>query len=88
MAAVRALANADARRELMGKWLAHRTLRQVMTESIESLVAAVALAIVHMTAGGLTFLGAIPRSRWLSGAGGVSVAYVFLHLLPELAERR
>ena len=31
-------------------------------------------------------LEAAPRSRWLSVAGGVSVAYVFVHLLPELAE--
>ena len=26
------------------------------------------------------------RSRWLSLAGGVSVAYVFVHILPELAK--
>lgn len=31
-------------------------------------------------------LHVIPRSGWLSAAGGVSVAYVFVHLLPELAE--
>lgn len=46
-------------------------------------VAAVALALVHLFAGRLRFLDGIPRSRWLSGAGGVSVAYVFVHLLPE-----
>ena len=33
----------------------------------------------------MTFLGGTPRSVWLSIAGGVSVAYVFIHLLPELA---
>lgn len=33
-------------------------------------------------------LDAVPRSRWLSGAGGVAVAYVFVHLLPELAAGR
>lgn len=27
-----------------------------------------------------------PRNAWLSAFGGVSVAYVFVHLLPELAE--
>jgi hypothetical protein len=27
-----------------------------------------------------------PRSRWLSFAGGVAVAYVFMHMLPELGE--
>jgi hypothetical protein len=30
----------------------------------------------------------VPRSAWLSFAGGVSVAYVFMHLLPELAEHQ
>lgn len=44
------------------------------------------LASVHLYAGRLKFLGVTPRSRWLSAAGGISVAYVFLHLLPELAE--
>ncbi|UPV99556.1 hypothetical protein M0R88_13645 [Halorussus gelatinilyticus] len=48
---------------------------------------AVALAVVHLFAGRLR-LRAIPRSVWLSGAGGVSVAYVFVHLLPELEERQ
>lgn len=33
----------------------------------------------------MRFIHYIPRSGWLSFAGGVSVAYVFLHLLPELA---
>lgn len=31
----------------------------------------------------MRFLDVIPRSRWLSIAGGVSVAYVFVRLLPE-----
>ena len=42
------------------------------------------LALVHVFAGGLRFLDGIPRSRWLSLAGGVSVAYIFVHVLPEL----
>ncbi|QGZ31296.1 hypothetical protein [Stutzerimonas stutzeri] len=50
-----------------------------------SLVAAVVLAAVHLGAGYLHKLNRLPRSRWLSMAGGVSVAYVFVHLLPELA---
>ena len=29
-----------------------------------------------------------PRSRWLSLAGGLSVAYIFVHLLPELNEKQ
>lgn len=45
---------------------------------------ALLLAVVHIFAGKLRFLDSIPRSRWLSFASGVSVAFVFLHLLPEL----
>ena len=47
---------------------------------------ALLLALVHVLGGRPQFLDVIPRSRWLSGAGGVSVAYVFLHVLPHLAE--
>lgn len=42
--------------------------------------------LVHLFGGRLRFLDGVPRSRWLSMAGGVSVAYVFLHVLPELAK--
>lgn len=45
---------------------------------------ALVLSLVHLFAGKLRFLDRIPRSRWLSIASGSSVAYVFLHLLPEL----
>ena len=48
-------------------------------------LAALFLALVHIFAGKLRFLDVVPRSVWLSGAGGASVAYVFLHLLPDLA---
>ncbi len=41
---------------------------------------------VHLIAGKLRFLEGIPRSRWLSMAGGVSVAYVFIHIFPDLQE--
>lgn len=44
--------------------------------------------LVHVFGGKLTFLSVTPRSVWLSAAGGVSVAYVFVHLLPELAEHQ
>lgn len=54
--------------------------------ALGSLLGALVLAGVHLFAGKLRFLGGVPRSRWLSAAGGVSVAYVFVHLLPELAE--
>ena len=50
------------------------------------LLAAALLAVVHFNAGRLRFLDRVPRSRWLSAAGGISVAYVVVHLLPELAE--
>ncbi len=42
------------------------------------------LVLVQIFAGRLKLLRVIPRSRWLSGAGGASVAYIFVHLLPEL----
>jgi zinc transporter ZupT len=44
------------------------------------------LAFIHFFGTKLRFLAGVPRSIWLSGAGGVSVAYVFLHLFPELGE--
>lgn len=50
-----------------------------------SFLAVAGLALAHLFAGALRFLDGTPRSRWLSLAGGVSVAYVFVHLLPELA---
>lgn len=53
---------------------------------VVSLAAAVGLALVHLFAGRLRFLDRTPRSSWLSFAGGISVAYVFLHLMPELAQ--
>lgn len=46
---------------------------------------ALLLALVHIFGARLRFIRYIPRSRWLSFAGGVSVAYIFIHLLPELA---
>jgi len=51
-----------------------------------ALLAALGLALVHLYGGKLRFLGGTPRSVWLSTAGGVSVAYVFVHLLPEVSE--
>ena len=50
-----------------------------------SLAAVALLAILHVSAERLRFLDAVPRSRWMSAAGGISVAYVVVHLLPELA---
>jgi hypothetical protein len=48
------------------------------------LTAILLFIFVHLFAGKLRFLNVIPRSMWLSMAGGTSVAYVFMHLLPEL----
>lgn len=48
-------------------------------------VAALILATLHAVGGRFRFLSYTPRSGWLSFAGGVSVAYVFVHLMPELA---
>lgn len=42
-------------------------------------------ALIHIGVGWMQFLDKAPRSRWLSAAGGVAVAYIFLHVLPELA---
>ena len=46
---------------------------------------AAVLCALHLFGGRLHFITYIPRSKWLSFAGGASVAYVFLHLLPEVA---
>jgi zinc transporter ZupT len=51
-------------------------------------ILAVLLAIVHLLAKNLRFLHVVPRSRWLSFGSGVSVAYVFVHVLPELGEQQ
>ncbi len=56
--------------------------------SILVFAAALALALVHVFSPKLIFLDEIPRSRWLSAAGGISTAYVFVHLLPELAHHQ
>ena len=50
-----------------------------------SAIGAVVLALIHFFGYKLKF-SSIPRSKWLSAAGGISVAYVFIHLLPELEE--
>ena len=43
-----------------------------------------ALCGVHGLAHRMSFLHHTPRSSWLSFAGGMSLSYVFLHLLPEI----
>jgi zinc transporter ZupT len=56
------------------------------TIQLVSLLVVIGLVLAHLFSGRLRFLEGTPRSIWLSMAGGVSVAYVFVHLLPELAE--
>lgn len=52
---------------------------------IYSLLAAVTLVLTHVFSEKLKF-DYLPRSKWLSFSGGVSVSYVFVHIFPELAE--
>lgn len=51
-----------------------------------SLVFVIGFVIIHLTSKQMKFLKVEPRSKFLSVAGGISVAYVFMHLLPELKE--
>jgi zinc transporter ZupT len=55
-------------------------------DALFSFVAVIVLALVHILGARLTFLEAIPRSYWLSIAGGTAVAYVFVHILPDLSQ--
>jgi zinc transporter ZupT len=50
-----------------------------------SAVLAVALMAVHLLAGSLRRASDLSGSTWLSAAGGIAAAYVFLHILPDLA---
>ena len=45
----------------------------------------VLLVLVPVATPSLRFLEGTPRTVWLSVAGGVSVGYVSVHSLPELA---
>lgn len=46
----------------------------------------IGFTIIHLFTRNLKFLRRKPRSQFLSIAGGIAVAYVFLHLLPELGD--
>ena len=71
-----------------GIWFAlPRYWRRIVPDMVAyTALAALVLACIHLLAGKLRFLHRTPRSRWLSFAGGAAVAYVFLHILPDLAE--
>lgn len=47
---------------------------------------AIAFALIHLYSYRLKFLDSTPRSWWLSFSSGISVAYVFIHVLPDLNE--
>lgn len=50
-----------------------------------SFIGVLTLSILHLLAGRLHH-GAPVRPSWLAAASGMSAAYVFVHLLPELAD--
>ena len=56
---------------------------------MESMATAAAVSLfvaIHLWGGRLSALATGRRSAWLSFAGGISVGYVFLHLLPEVGQ--
>jgi hypothetical protein len=53
---------------------------------VAALVFAAGLAVVHLVSGRVWSAGRGRRRRFLSSAGGASVAYVFVLLLPEISE--
>lgn len=57
-----------------------------MTQSISllGLLLAIALGLVHIFASRTQFIARIPQRWWISAAGGVSIAYIFLAVFPEL----
>lgn len=50
-----------------------------------SLTGVLILALLHVAAG-RAHRGEGTRPTWRSAAGGISIAYVFIHLIPELAD--
>ncbi len=68
--------------------VAHRLTSQPMFTFIAPLLTVIALALVHAYSGS----GGAERHKWrhraLSVAGGISVTYVFLELLPGLVEQQ
>ncbi|MGD1854913.1 MAG: hypothetical protein ACFB2W_11755 [Leptolyngbyaceae cyanobacterium] len=54
--------------------------------NIIGLALAICLALVHIFASGTQWLIQIPQRCWMSIAGGVSITYIFLDILPELSK--
>jgi len=51
----------------------------------DTLIYITGFVLIHIFSKNMKFLDGVPRSRFVSAAGGISVAYVFLHLLPQLS---
>ena len=51
-------------------------------------ILAIALALVHALMARLPIFSIIPRFRWTSFAGGVSISFVFLEIFPELSHAK
>ncbi|RBP89508.1 hypothetical protein DFO70_111161 [Cytobacillus firmus] len=56
--------------------------------SLLSFIFALGFSFVHFSSKYMKFLTYIPRSRLLSAASGISVAYIFVHVLPELKKHQ
>lgn len=53
--------------------------------NIVGLALASCLGLVHIFASQTQWLSSVPQRWWVSIAGGVSIAYIFLDILPELS---
>jgi hypothetical protein len=51
-------------------------------------LASLAFAGIHLLGHAIALLRTTRRNLWLSIAGGISIAYVFVHILPELAHHQ
>lgn len=60
----------------------------VTTPAVAALVPTALLIAVHLYADRIRRAFAIPEEAVVSAAGGISVSYIFLHLLPEVAAGR
>jgi hypothetical protein len=69
-----------------GHAIAYFTEEQAMVSL--GLILAIALASVHAFMARLPIFSIIPRFRWTSFAGGVSISFVFLEIFPELSHAK
>ena len=53
---------------------------------VDSFLAVLALAVLHILCGRFRIIHTDHHNNWLSFAGGVAVAYVFMGLLPILSD--